>query len=84
MTYYSINRSLIALHRYGIFASKDCKFDINKQGGEEHHQKLRMSSQLVSGDYNEDTELAVMAMASDLPCFLGHFFSASTSSSNVV
>ena len=41
-------------------------------------------SQLVSGDYHEDGESVVMEMASDPPCFLLHFFSPSTSSSNIV
>ncbi len=39
---------------------------------------------LVSGNYHENKVIAVMAMASNPPCFWLHFFSASTSSSNIV
>ena len=40
--------------------------------------------QLVSGDYHEDGELAVMEMASDPPCFWRQSLTASTFSSNIV
>ena len=40
-------------------------------------------SRLVCGKYHEDKVFAVMEMASDPPCFWRHFFSPSTSSSNL-